>query len=88
MRQRQCVLPLEFDVLVDTGCNRHGDQSIVPTRDEHNTDAQQHSQEREAPVVVTETRPPVGGAQESLKSASKIDKHVAHKKEPDDRGSI
>ena len=56
MQQVPCIcsltLPLVLDVLVDEERQRNGGQGIVPARDEHETETQDHPEEGQAPVVV------------------------------------
>ncbi len=43
-------LPTEFYVFVDAGGNAHGDYGIIPRTNEHERQAQAHSQERQSPA--------------------------------------
>ena len=78
--------PTILDVFVDDDSNQESSQSIVPADDEHDSETEEGPQERGGPVVVPEPWPPVGGLQEGLEGAGKVDKHVAHQEKPVQRG--
>ena len=75
-------LPTVFNILVDDNRHNQRGQGIVPAGDEHDSEAQQGAQEGGGPVIIAEPGPPVWSLEEGLKCTRKVDKHVAHQKEP------
>lgn len=47
---RDGYAPTELNIFVDAGCDAHGDDGVVPRADEHERQAQAHTQERQSPV--------------------------------------
>lgn len=43
-------LPAELNVFVDAGGDAHGDYGVIPRADEHERQAQAHTEERQSPV--------------------------------------
>ena len=80
--ENEGVLPAIFNVFVDDNCDQECGEGVVPADNEHDCEAEESPQERGGPVVVSEPRPPVGGLQDGLERARKVDKHVAHQEKP------
>ena len=78
---------LEVYILVDASCDTQGHYGVVPVTDKHEGETHDESQERGAPVVESEARPPVGGPQHALEGAGQVDARIAHQEEHGDDGS-
>lgn len=48
--------PPEFDILVDTAGDCHGNDGIVPRADEHERETQAHAQEWQSPAETEEEK--------------------------------
>ena len=78
--------PSVLYIFVDDDSHDECGQSVVPAHDEHDRQTEEGSEERGGPVVVAEPWAPVGGLQERLEGARKVDKHVTHEEKPVWRG--
>lgn len=50
LRSHDEYLPTKLNVFVDTGGDAHGDYGVIPGTDEHERQAQAHTQERQSPA--------------------------------------
>ena len=72
---------MKLNVFVDNERDADSYESKIPAGHEHDRDAEDCSEDREGPVIILETWPPVGSLEEGEQSAGNVDKTVAHQKE-------
>ena len=79
---------MKLNVFVDNERNADSYEGKIPAGHEHDRDAEDCSEDREGPVIILETRPPIGSLEEGQQSAGHVDKTVAHQKEHTEKQDI
>ena len=70
--------PCVLDVDVDEGGNGEGCQGVVPPCDDAEGKVEKDANHRQRPVIVFESRSPVGHLQNGLEDANQVDEKITH----------
>ena len=79
---------MKLNVFVDNERDADSYEGKIPAGHEHDRDAEDCSEDREGPVIILETWPPIGSLEEGEQSAGNVYKTVAHQKEHTEKHDI